>query len=202
MSKMMIKDRSRRGFLGTAVAVIGAGPVLSLLEGIGFSLSVPARSDAAVFDGSTGRSASRYRCLNRSEGSFTEALVNVLCPADHLTPSGVACGLATFIDRELAADVGTGSQRFKAGIAAANGACLASVGARFDQLAAPEASRFLIDIAAGRVTDARMPLASWLNDTVNPLLLKACFTGPIYDAYCNRVFWKLFSHPGEAAQRL
>lgn len=47
--------------------------------------------------------------------------------------------------------------------------------------------------AAARVTDAHVPLASWFNELVEPLLVQAAFSGPIYDAYCNKVFWKLFA---------
>lgn len=49
-----------------------------------------------------------YQSLSPDEAAFVEALVNVMCPADHLTPSGVDCGLATFIDRQLAGGFGQG----------------------------------------------------------------------------------------------
>src|ERR1700674_3806189 len=81
----------------------------------------------------------------------------------------------------------------------ANRVCQERFRLRFDQLAASDASAFLRDIAGGRVIDAQMSLATWSNQLVDPLLIQACFAGPIYDGYCNRVFWKLFGHPGEPA---
>jgi gluconate 2-dehydrogenase gamma chain len=151
--------------------------------------------------------------LTPVEAAFTETMVNVRCPADHLTPDGTTCGLARFIDRQLAGSFGGGcaqgawengspglcaqlpltqEQFFKAGIAAANTACEQRFGARFDRVAASDAAAFLHDIAAGRVVDADLPLESWFADVVEPMLVNACFTGPVYEGYTNKVFWKLF----------
>jgi gluconate 2-dehydrogenase gamma chain len=196
MSEITIKNRSRRGFLGTAAAVVGVGPAMSLLESFGLSPSAPATSSATVLAGSSVGSTSGYRCLNRDEAAFTEAMVNALCPADHLTPDGVTCGLAAFVDCALAQGSIAVATRFKAGIAVANGACRRQFGVRFDQLAAIDAGRFLQDVFASRV-DGGVTLASWAHEVVNPVLMHACFAGPVYDGYCNRVFWKIFGHPGE-----
>jgi hypothetical protein len=38
--------------------------------------------------------------LSPDEAAFFEALVNIMRPADELTPNGVDCGSATFIDRQ------------------------------------------------------------------------------------------------------
>ena len=42
-------------------------------------------------------------------------MVNIMCPADALTPNGVDCGLATYIDRQLAGDFGRGLKRYLRG---------------------------------------------------------------------------------------
>jgi gluconate 2-dehydrogenase gamma chain len=161
-------------------------------------------SDRAAAPETTEPSAgpvSRYRSLNPDEAAFTETMVNVLCPADHLTQDGVTCGLAIFVDRQLAGGFDAAAaqsthaareQLFKAGIAAANAACQERFGVRFDRLAPSDARRFLRDIAAGRVTDAPFPLASWSTEIVDPLLVRACFAGPVYAAYGSKLFWKLF----------
>jgi gluconate 2-dehydrogenase gamma chain len=139
--------------------------------------------------------------LRPDEVAFTEAMVHVLCPADHLTPDGVTCGLAIFVDRQLAGEFDAGAehpapaaqeQLFKAGVAAANAACQERFGVGFDRLAPSAAREFLRDIAAGRIADAQFPLASWSTQIVDPLLMQACFAGPIYDAYSSKMFWKLF----------
>ncbi|MBV8744004.1 MAG: gluconate 2-dehydrogenase subunit 3 family protein, partial [Xanthobacteraceae bacterium] len=40
--------------------------------------------------------------LNPTEAAFVTAAVDTLIPADDLTPSASACGVAVFIDRQLA----------------------------------------------------------------------------------------------------
>jgi gluconate 2-dehydrogenase gamma chain len=143
-----------------------------------------------------------------------------MCPADHLTPSGVDCGLATFIDRQLAGGFGHGEdlymrgpwrqgkpqlgyqlpltpeQFFKAGIAAANAACRARFGKDFDALSVTDAETFLEDLSHGKVTDARVPLGQWFNGLVYPLFVQACFADPIYGGNVDKVFWRMVGYPG------
>jgi gluconate 2-dehydrogenase gamma chain len=131
-----------------------------------------------------------YLSLGPDEAAFVEALVNILCPADELSPSGVDCGLAIYMDRQLSGPYGQGDRRylrgpfrqgkpelglqlpltpeqfFKAGIAAVNAACLRDHRKTFDQLAPASAEAVLKDIDAGRMTDDRLPLAAWFNDLV------------------------------------
>ena len=40
--------------------------------------------------------------LNATETEFIKAAVDTIIPADELSPSGSDCGVATFIDRQLA----------------------------------------------------------------------------------------------------
>lgn len=177
---------SRRGFLGGTFALAGALPF------------APALSEAASAAGTTAQAVApiaRYRSLTAAEAAFTEALVNTLCPADHLTPDGVSSGLADFIDAHLAGDVDAAvhGQRelFKAGVAAADAACRHRFGISFDRLAPADARQFLREMAAGEI-HAPFPLAAWSSDVVDPLLKQACFSGPIYAAHGTRMFWKLF----------
>jgi gluconate 2-dehydrogenase gamma chain len=161
-----------------------------------------------------------YQSLGLDEAAFVEALVNVMCPADHLTPNGVDCGLAIFIDRQLAAGFGQGEklymhgpwrkgkpqfgyqlpllpeQFFKAGIAAANAACRKAYNKNFDALAPSDADAFLQQIAAGKVSDARVPLGLWFNDLVYPLFAQACFADPIYGGNNDKIFWRMIGYPG------
>jgi gluconate 2-dehydrogenase gamma chain len=161
-----------------------------------------------------------YQSLGPDEAAFVENLVNVMCPADHLTPSGVDCGLALFIDRQLAGGFGQGErlymqgpwrkgkpqfgyqlpmtpeQFFKAGIAAANAACRQRYSKSFAALPAADADAFLKDLAAGKVTDARVPLAEWFNDLAYPLFAQACYADPIYGGNRDKVFWRMIGYPG------
>ena len=201
MSESSKKRPTRRVFLKRAVALTGVVPFAPQLFRAAPSTAAVSAAQAPLWV-----PAPIYRSLNPEAAAFTEAMVNVLCPADRLTPNGVTCGLATFIDRKLAGDFGaqpssllplTREQFFKKGIAATNRVSRERSGVRFDQLAASDASVLLSDIAAGCVTDVHLPLASWSKELVHPLLVQAAFSGPIYDGYCNRVFWKLFVLTGE-----
>jgi gluconate 2-dehydrogenase gamma chain len=188
MSELTIGNASRRRFIGTSIALVGA-PVL---QAAGVLVAAPAKTPGADA-ASRIDPAAPYRVLNRGEASFTEALVNVLCPADRLTPGGVSCGLALAVDSELAVRPAAVVRRFKAGIAAADSACLSKFGTRLDRLGASEAAGFVQSVFAGDL-DAGGSLASWAHEAVSPVLMQACFTGSIYDAYSNRVFWKIFGH--------
>lgn len=163
---------------------------------------------------------SGYACFSRDEAAFVEAMVNVMCPADEFTPNGVDCGLATYIDRQLAGDFGRGLKRysrgpwmegrpqqgyqlpmipeqyFKAGVEAANLACVAKYGRPFDGLTAAQGDAFLTDLSTGKIPDTRPPLAPWFNDLIYPLFQQACFADPIYGGNYNKVFWKMIGYPG------
>lgn len=161
-----------------------------------------------------------YQSLSPEEGAFTEALLNVMCPADELTPSGVDCGLASFFDRQLAGDFGRGDrlyrqppvrigkpqvgyqlpltpeQFYKAGVTATQAACSRRFGLRFEELDPVRADGFLQDIAASRVHGGRVPLAQWFNELVYPLFTQACYADPLYGGNRGKVFWKLIGYPG------
>jgi len=209
----------RRGFLQGFAAVTGA-----------ISLSSP--SAAGVDDAQATRPAGAsdfrslpapeagYQSLGPDEAGFVEALVNVMCPADNLTPNGVDCGLAIYIDRQLAGGFGKGErlymhgpwkagkpqhgyqlpltpeQFFKVGIAAANEAAQRKFGRGFTELKPDEADTFLQDLAAGKIQDARLPLGSWFNELIYPLFVQACFADPIYGGNVGKVFWRMIGYPG------
>ena len=214
----------RRGFL-TGVALAAANPVecsfLAASGALAASAAQPTTAHAAsANEPDLPAPAAGYESLSPDEAGFLEAVVNVMCPADHLTPSGVDCGLAVFIDRQLAGGYGKGErlymrgpwrqgkpqlgyqlpltpeQFFKIGIAAADNAAKKKFGKGFAALPADVADGFLHDIAADKVTDARVPLASWFNELVYPLFTEACFADPIYGGNVGKVFWKMIGYPG------
>ena len=53
--------------------------------------------------------------LTATEHAFIVAAVDTLIPADELSPSGSACGVATFIDRQLAGAYGMGARLYRQG---------------------------------------------------------------------------------------
>jgi gluconate 2-dehydrogenase gamma chain len=165
-------------------------------------------------------SPNAYLSLGPDEAAFIEALVNILCPADDLSPNGVDSGIAVYIDRQLAGPFGQGDRRYmlgpfksgkpelglqlpltpeqfcKAGIAAINATCIRLHGSSFDQLPASSAEAILKDIDAGRLSDERLPLASWFNELIYPLFTEGCFADPVYGGNRDAVFWKMLGYPG------
>src|SRR3954470_19373507 len=53
--------------------------------------------------------------LNPTEVEFIKAAVDAIIPADDLSPSGSDCGVATFIDRQLAGAYGSGARLYQPG---------------------------------------------------------------------------------------
>jgi gluconate 2-dehydrogenase gamma chain len=188
--------------IGTAAAVVPAGPPAA---------AVPAAAPA-VPDG--------YQFFSAEEAAFVEAVVGTMCPAAELTPDGVACGLASYMDRQLAGGFGSGERLymqgpwpagkpeqgyqlplapagfFRAGLAAAQRACQAANGKQFEQLAPAQRDAFLAALGDGKATDAAVPLAAWFNELVYPLFEQACFADPVYGGNRGKVFWRMVGYPG------
>jgi len=211
---MAEKLTSRRIFLKQIAASSGA-------LAVGTTQAIAAPADPAPAPAAPAASGlAGYQSLGPDDALFVETLVNFMCPADSLTPNGVDCGLATYIDRQLAGDFGRGDrlyrvgpwrpgkpqlgyqlpltpeQFFKAGIAATSEACKQKFGKGFDEVSDAEADAFLIDISAGKFDQPRMPLGQWFNELVYPLFTQACFADPLYGGNRAKVFWKLIGYPG------
>lgn len=56
-----------------------------------------------------------YLSFGPDEAGLVKAMVNVMCPADAFTQSGVDCGLAVYIDRQLAGSFGKGARLYMRG---------------------------------------------------------------------------------------
>lgn len=202
-------DPTRRDFLRQAALLAGlaAAPRLDA-QPAGPGAAPPAAAPAS------------YLSLSPAEAAFTEAMVDIMCPADALTPRGTECGVAAFIDRQLAGAFGHGDrlylrgpwrtgrpehgyqlpltpeQFFKAGVAAAQEACRQAHGRRFEELSAAEADAFLHRVAAGELAAERIPLGEWFNDLVYPLFVQGCYADPVYGGNRDKVFWRMIGYPG------
>jgi gluconate 2-dehydrogenase gamma chain len=207
------KPNDRRTFLLQA-GLAGAASLTSLPLAAASAAAQPTPSAKPE------QPATPYLSLGPDEAAFVEALVNILCPADEYSPNGVDCGLAIYIDRQLAGPYGQGDRRYlrgpfrqgkpemglqlpltpeqfcRAGIAAVNFACVRDHGTKFDQLPSNTAEAVLKDIEAGRVTDERVPLAPWFDEVIYPLFSEACFADPVYGGNRDAVFWKMIGYPG------
>jgi len=200
----------RRALLFQAAGLVGAGCLAPVVAQAAAPAVAPAAAEPTL----------PYQSLGPDEATFVEALVNVMCPADAYTPAGVDCGLATYMDRQLAGSFGQGAGRyqrgpfrtgkpelglqlpqtpeqfFKGGLAAANAACIRDRGKPFDQLEPVAASEFLSAMQAGKVVVEGASLATWFNELVYPLFVEACFADPMYGGNRNSVFWKMVGYPG------
>lgn len=212
---------ARRDVLKHIATAAGAAPLSPALAAtVAASATAQAAETAPAAASGGAPVAQGYQSLSLDEAAFVEAMVNVMCPADHLTPNGVDCGLAIFIDRQIAGSFGQGkrlymhgpwhsgkpqfgyqlpltpAQFFKVGLAAANAACRKQHGKTFDALAAADADAFLTQLAAGKVADPRVPLGPWFNELVYPLFAQACYADPIYGGNNDKVFWRMIGYPG------
>jgi gluconate 2-dehydrogenase gamma chain len=211
MSDDIPPARSRRNFLKQVATLAGGGIAGAATAA---AQTAPATAPAAS------ATAPGYMSLSPDEAGFVEAMVNVMCPADGLTPNGVDCGLAVFIDRQLAGAFGRGDRLyrqgpwkqgkpelgyqlplaperyFKVGLAAADTACVKKHGKGFYELPAVDADAFLQEVAADKIASGTVPLAEWFNTLVYPLFEQACFGDPMYGGNANKVFWKAIGYPG------
>jgi gluconate 2-dehydrogenase gamma chain len=219
----------RRGFLKAVAIATGASPLERNLFAAASAVTAagitqPGSAHAAGAASATASElpapSAGYESFSPDEAGFVEAMVDIMCPPDHLTPSGTDCGLATYIDRQLAGGYGKGErlymrgpwkqgkpqqgyqlpltpeQFFRAGIAAADKAAWAKFGKGFVALPVETADAFLHDVAADKVKDARLSLGAWFNELVYPLFVEACFGDPIYGGNLGKVFWKMIGYPG------
>jgi gluconate 2-dehydrogenase gamma chain len=209
---------NRREFLGGMLALTAAG---ALPGGILYSDTPAAPSGATeILPAPLSPPPYVYRALGADEIVFVEALVDVLCPADELTPGGVDCGLAAYIDAQLAGPFGKGERvylrgpwepgppelgyqlpltpeaYFKAGVATMDRAARQAQGSRFAELDPPAAEAFLQRVVAGAIPDATPDLPTWFNTLAYPLFVEACFSDPVYGGNRDKVFWRLIGYPG------
>ena len=208
------KTSPRRSFLKKAAGLAGAASLVPapVSSSVATAAAPPSEADSA--------SSVPYQSLSADEATFIEALVNVMCPADEHSPNGVDCGLATYIDLQLAGPYGKGAGLYrqgpfrsgklelgwqipltpeefcKAGIAAADAACVRQHGKSFAELSPTDADEFLKAVQADRVRDEAVSLSLWFNDVIYRLFVEACFADPMYGGNRHAVFWKMIGYPG------
>jgi gluconate 2-dehydrogenase gamma chain len=157
--------------------------------------------------------------LTPAEHAFMVAAADTLIPADELSPSGSDCGVAVFIDRQLAGAYGSGARLyrdgpfpkgkpelgyqlalnprefFRAGIAAANDWTRKTYGKDFDRLAAADREAALKAMEAGK---AEFPgfTSSMFFDALLQIAMEGFFADPIYGGNRDKAAWKMVGYPG------
>jgi len=157
--------------------------------------------------------------LTRTEDAFLTAAVDVLIPADELSPSGSDCGLVTFIDRQLASAWGGGARMyrsgpfeqgtpeqgyqlaltprdfFSAGIAAANDWSKTTYGKLFDLLAPAQRVEALKAMQAGTAEFAGLDSRVFFQRLLT-ITMEGFFSDPIYGGNRNMASWRMLQFPG------
>src|SRR5215469_4540831 len=199
----------RRSFL------VGAGPAVAA----GLAPPANAQAPAQAVAVSPTSEGEPLLTLAPTEHAFVAAAADTLIPADELSPSGSDCGVAVFIDRQLAGAYGSGARLyrdgpflkgkpelgyqlplnprefFRAGIAAANEWTRKTYGKDFDRLAAAEREAALKAMEAGK---AEFPgfTSNMFFDALLGITMEGFFADPIYGGNRDKVAWRMVGYPG------
>ena len=206
----------RRRFLlgaGTAVAA-GLGPAATPAE----AQTAPAAPAAPAAAGAANE-PEILLTLTPGEHAFVVAAVDTLIPADALTPSGSECGVATFIDRQLASAWGGGAKMyragpfrkakpeygyqlpltprefFSAGIAATNTWTRKTFGKDFDRLAPEQRDQALKTLEQGKAEFPDFDSKQFF-EALLAITMEGFFADPIYGGNRDKVAWRMVGFPG------
>jgi gluconate 2-dehydrogenase gamma chain len=201
----------RRSFLlgaGTAVAA-GLGPAANA--------QTPAAPPAAA--STAAGEPEPLLTLTPTEHAFVAAAADTLIPADALSPSGSDCGVAVFIDRQLAGAYGNGARLyrdgpftkgkpelgyqlaltprefFRAGIEAANDWTRKTYGKEFDRLGEAEREAALKAMESGKAEFAGFTSAMFF-EALLQITMEGFFADPIYGGNRDKAAWKMVGYPG------
>jgi gluconate 2-dehydrogenase gamma chain len=157
--------------------------------------------------------------LNATEAAFISAAVDTIIPADDLSPSGSDCGVATFIDRQLAGAYGSGARLyrqgpfpkgkpelgyqlelnprefFRAGISAANEFTRKSHGKEFDRLPESERIAALKTMEEGKANFPGFSSTQFFNALLQ-ITMEGFFADPMYGGNRDMAAWKMVGYPG------
>jgi gluconate 2-dehydrogenase gamma chain len=157
--------------------------------------------------------------LTATEHAFIVAAVDTLIPADELSPSASECGVATFIDRQLAGAYGMGARLyrqgpfptakpelgyqlslnprefFRAGIESANTWTRKTYGKDFDRLSETDRAT-----ALKAMEDNKAPFPGFSSrmffDALLQITMEGFFADPIYGGNRDMAGWKMVGYPG------
>jgi len=202
---------ARRRFL------VGAGTAVAA----GITQPAPAQSEPSA-PASTDASAPDHEpllTLTPTEHAFVVAAVDTLIPADELSPSGSQCGVATFIDRQLAGAYGNGARLyrdgpfpkakpelgyqlaltprefFRAGIEAANEWSRKTYGKDFDRLSEQDREAAMKTMEQGKAPFPGFTSTMFFNALLQ-ITMEGFFADPMYGGNRNMAAWKMVGYPG------
>jgi gluconate 2-dehydrogenase gamma chain len=201
------------GLAGTAVAA-GLSPALPAVAEVQSSNSGTPGSPAPASS-----EPETYLTLTAGEVAFLSAAVDVLIPADELSPSGTDCGIVTFIDRQLASAWGGGARMYRsgpylkgkpeqgyqlpltpreyveAGITAANAWSRKTYGKDFDRLPGAERVAALKAMEEGKAQFEHFSSRAFFGRLLD-MTMEGFFSDPLYGGNRDKASWKMLGFPG------
>jgi gluconate 2-dehydrogenase gamma chain len=157
--------------------------------------------------------------LTATEHAFFVAAADTLIPADNLSPSGGDCGVANFIDRQLAGAYGTGARLyrqgpfpkgkpeqgyqlslnprefFRAGVTSANEFTRKTFGKDFDRLNEEQRISALKAMEGGKAEFRGFGSAMFFNALLQ-ITMEGFFADPMYGGNRDMASWKMVGYPG------
>src|SRR5262245_21828246 len=202
---------ARRDFLLAAGTAVAAGIAPSHADG-----PKPQQQAAAA---STAPADETRLTLTQTEWDFVVAAVDTLIPADELSPSASECGVATFIDRQLAGAYGAGAKMYRsgpfakgkpeqgyqlpltpreffaAGIVATNAWNTKTFGKPFDRLSPKEREDELKTLDQGKAQLEQFDGKQFF-EALLTIAMEGFFADPIYGGNRNKAGWRMVGYPG------
>jgi gluconate 2-dehydrogenase gamma chain len=157
--------------------------------------------------------------LTATEHAFFVAAADTIIPPDALSPSGSDCGVANFIDRQLAGAYGTGARLyrqgpfpkgkpeqgyqlslnprefFRAGVASANEFTRKTWAKDFDRLNEEQRIAALKAMEEGKAEFNGFGSAMFFNALLQ-ITMEGFFADPIYGGNRDMASWKMVGYPG------
>jgi gluconate 2-dehydrogenase gamma chain len=158
--------------------------------------------------------------LTATEHAFFVAAADAIIPADELSPSGGDCGVANFIDRQLAGAYGTGARLyrqgpfpkgkpefgyqlpltprefFRAGVASANEFTRKAYGKDFDRLNEEQRIAALKSMEEGKAEFKGGLSSAMFFNALLQITMEGFFADPIYGGNRDMASWKMVGYPG------
>jgi gluconate 2-dehydrogenase gamma chain len=205
----------RRDFLKGAGAGAAGGAVAALAGTAAVAPEVQAAQAAPAAP-----EPEIWLTLTATEAAFMQAAADTLIPADNLSPSGSECGVAVFIDRQLAGGFGNGARLyrqgpffpgkpehgyqlalsprefFRAGVEQTNAWTQKTYGKEFDRLTEAQREEAMKAIEAGKADFGGGFTSAFFFDQLLTIVMEGFFADPIYGGNKDKAGWKMIGFPG------
>ncbi len=205
----------RRDFLKGAGAGAAGGAVAALAG----TAAVAPEAQAAQ-PASAAPEPEIWLTLTATEAAFMQAAADTLIPADNLSPSGSDCGVAVFIDRQLAGGFGNGARLyrqgpffpgkpehgyqlslsprefFRAGVEQTNAWTQKTYGKEFDRLTEAQREEAMKALEGGKADFGGGFTSAFFFDQLLTIVMEGFFADPIYGGNKDKAGWKMIGFPG------